>query len=447
MSQSPWRLTSIVAAAGAGVALACAVFHPGVMSPDSLGMYSEAIDGSISGMGQSPVMAWFWMWILRVHAGPFGLLLFQNMLFWTGLALVAAARRGGGAWPALSILFIGLFPTVFALIGILWKDVLLAGSLTCAVGLTLLGAKRRSRALLAAASVPLLGGLCFRVNALPAVVPLAVWLVAVWAAVGGRRHDWRGLMLGSVLLSFGLFGLSRLADRAVLPPGTGAAMNAFKESMLHDLAAIGVMSGDLRMPPYVLRGAPGMTLDNVRSAYDTADDNRFFYNPHWSNSALITRSREDLVELVRTWAGAVSAHPGVYLHHRWDVVLSIYQVRGVYYPFHTGIDPNSLGLEFTTRPLYVSVTSWLYATRQIFFRGWVFGVVSLAIVGIGARRGRWSAVAVSASGLLYASSYMVITSGSDFRYIWWLIVSTLLASTVVLSDYDEALPHSRDHAA
>ena len=67
------------------------------------------------------------------------------------------------------------------------------------------------------------------------------------------------------------------------------------------------------------------------------------------------------------------AHPGAYLARRADALASILQIRGVYYPFHTGIAPNDLGLEFVRGPVYDRVTSWLYDTRGFFFRGWLFG--------------------------------------------------------------------------
>ena len=66
---------------------------------------------------------------------------------------------------------------------------LLAVSLTLFVGVALTGARRRSTLLLAISIVPLMCGLSARVNALPAIVPLAAWLIALWFGVGGREND------------------------------------------------------------------------------------------------------------------------------------------------------------------------------------------------------------------------------------------------------------------
>jgi hypothetical protein len=148
----------------------------------------------------------------------------------------------------------------------------------------------------------------------------------------------------------------------------------------------------------------------------------------WDSDAFISNKQGHFQELVRVWAGAITAHPIAYLHRRWDAVATILQVRGVFYPFHTGIDSNEIGLRFMRSPVYEWLIHWLYRTQGIFFRGWLFGCLAILIVISGLRLRRWSAVAVCSSGLLYILPYLVLSTGSDFRYIWWMIVSTLLGA-------------------
>ena len=144
-----------------------------------------------------------------------------------------------------------------------------------------------------------------------------------------------------------------------------------------------------------------MTVDVIRAAYDPADVNLLIYNGAWSScrsgemcsSAFLTKDRAEFFELLRLWASAIAAHPGAYLGRRADALASSLQVRGVHYPFHTGIDPNDLNLEFAPGPVYERVTSWLYETRGLFFRGWLFACIAIVIVAIGVRLRRWSAVA------------------------------------------------------
>src|SRR5262245_58585698 len=118
------RIILIFLAAAFGVVVTCSVFYPGVMSPDSVGSYRDATTNVINGSSQVPILAFLWKYILKVIPSPFGPLLFQNLIFWSGLALVVSACRLSARGSVLVVLGVGFFPTVFALLGVLWKDIL-----------------------------------------------------------------------------------------------------------------------------------------------------------------------------------------------------------------------------------------------------------------------------------------------------------------------------------
>jgi hypothetical protein len=289
--------------------------------------------------------------------------------------------------------------------------------------------------LLAISVVPLMCGVSARVNTPPAIVPLAAWLIALWFAVTGRRAlRPRALVTVSVLFLLALLTVTKLFDRAIITRGSGSYTRSLQFAFFHDLAGIAVRTGDLRLPSHVYRALPNMTLSIIRAAYDPADVNLLIYNSAWDSSAFLTSDRAEFFELVRVWASAIAAHPGAYLRRRANAVAAGFQIQGVYYPFHTGIHPNDLGLEFVRRPLYERVTYWLSKTRGVFFRGWLFGCVAILVVVTGVRLRRWNAVAVCASGLFYVAPYVVVTTGADFRYIWWLIVSTIIGALLLLFD-------------
>lgn len=432
MTEARRRLIAIALATAAGITAVCIVYYPAVMSPDSIGMYQQAITGVIDGSRKQPLTAFLWMGILNAAPHPFALLLFQNLIFWSGLALIVGACRLGPAGSALSLLALGWWPTIFAQLGTLWSDVLLAASLTLCVGLALTGARRRSRALLAAALVPLWCGLALRTNGFPAIVPLTGWLIALWFSVTARRPP-RTLSFLTVwvLVLLILTAGWRVFSRAVVSGGSGAPTRSLQFALFHDLAGIAVRSGDLRLPSYVYRSLPHFDLDTVRAVYDPADVNRFVYNPRWRIDMFITQDPAEFQELVRVWRGAIAAHPSAYLGRRAEALATILQIHGVFYPFHKGIDPNDLGLRFVPRPLYERVTAGLDATRGIFFRGWLFGLGAIIVVILGWRRQRWSALAVCASGLCYVAPYSIVTTGSDFRYIWWMVVATLIGALLL----------------
>ena len=420
------RALAVSLAALTGISLTCSIFAPAVMSGDSLYMYRQAITGVVEA-GKPPMTAFIWMWILRLWPTPVALLLFQNVVFWGGLALLVSRCGFRPIGSALALLAIGFWPSVFALLGTLWSDVLLGAVLTLSVGLALSGARRRSRSALVGSLLLVFIAMSMRFNALPAIMPLVVWLVSLWT-----RLEWqaavrpRTLVAFSILLLLCMLMASIGLSRTIAARDSGGAMRSLQFSLYHDLAGIAVLTGDLRLPPHVYRSIPNLDLPLIRDAYDAADVNRLVYNPHWSADGFLTTNPAEFRELVSTWQGAIAAHPGAYVRRRLDALATILQIDSVYYPFHTGIDANDLGLRFADGPLYDRVTSWLYATRGIFFRSWVFAIVAILVLMVGLHRKRWSAVAVSSSGLLYVAPYAVVTTGSDFRYVWWLVLSALL---------------------
>ncbi len=419
--------------AAVGVAIVCALYAPGLMSSDSLYLYRQALSSAIEPDGKPPMTAYIWMWLVRLTPNPLILLLFQNVVFWTGLAAVTWAGGIRAHHSVVAILGIGLFPTVLAHLGTLWIDVMTAVMLTLFTGTALVGQRRRSRAILAASLLPLWCGMTARLNAVPAVIPLLVWFVMLWWDMEPRAVSRSRVAAAATALLFIFVVASQVFNRTVTGGPSGAGARALQFAMVHDLAGIAVQTGDLRLPTYVQRAPPALSLDMVRAAYDPADVNRLVYNPQWSSAKLITRDSTEFRELVDVWADAIMTHPGAYLHRRADAFASILQIREVFYPYHDGIDQNDLGLAFRRGSPYEHLMAFLRATRGVFFRGWCFGLVAVGVVVLAVRRREWSTVAVTSSGLCYVAPYVIITTGADFRYIWWMVVATLLGALMLLS--------------
>jgi hypothetical protein len=426
---------AVVLAAIVGIATVAWVYYPALMSPDSISMYRDALTGVLHGDRKMPLTAFLWAFILRVHEGPFPLLLFQNLIFWSGLALVVRSCGLSPAWSATAVLAIGAVPPVFALLGTLWADVLLGAFLVLFLGMALLARDRGSRSLLLLSLVPLWCGLAARTNGLPAVVPLAVWWAALWLGIARPERPRAGrVALHALLLLVMMVGATRLFVRAVVTGGTGASARGLQFSMFHDLAGISVHSGTLHLPAYVHRAIPGFTLDTMRAVYDPADVNKFVYNPGWRIEMFTTTDPVNARELRRTWWHAVRVHPGAYLRRRVDAITTGLQLRGVHYPFHAIIDSNDLGLVHDRRPVTERVLAFHTATRGLFFRGWLFLLASGAVVVAGWRHRRWSAVAAATSGICYVAPVALISAGADFRYIWWMIIATLVGALLLARD-------------
>jgi hypothetical protein len=430
------RLFSVLCAAGVGAASVAVVFYPGNMSPDSLHYFRQAISGVISGDVQPPVMAFVWMLLHRVVPGPFGMLLWHQLLFWTGLALMVLACRFRPIPSALCVLAVGWLPPIYGLLGVLWKDVGMGAGLTLGAGLVLYGKRRRSPRVIAMAMVPLFYALTMRLNGAPAIIPLAGWVCVEWVAARGRWLSSRAVVAASVAVTIAMVVLNSAVARMIVnnprPPIPGTT--PLQYSMIHDLAGISVRIRELRLPDYLLRAQPALDMATLDELYTAADVNTLVFDPRWDNDVFVAHDQSSFDELAQVWWQAVRAHPRAYLGHRAGVVRSILQVDGVDTPFVSGIHENDLGLRFEPSRLNTVVVRLLRRSEPIVFKGSAFLAVAIVLIVTGVRRHFVASVVLCSSGVLYILPYAVISSGSDFRYIWWLLIATALAIVVRISE-------------
>jgi len=435
-SKSFIRSASVTGAVSAGIAATVLVFRPGVMSPDSLGQFREALTGVFTMDASPPMMSFVWRQLLRVIPGPLGMMVFHASMFWIGLGLIAAACTTSAVGGSLLVLGTGFFPPVFALLGTLWKDVGLGAAFTLVVGMILMGQKQGSRRLVLLSFLPLFYGTAVRFNAAPAAFPLACLLCV--ALAGPRRASRRNvstLLAVSTLVTVFLVALVSAVNAAVVSQRSTGANLALQGSMLHDLAGMSLRTRTLLVPEYLRR--PPISLEWLRERYKPGDGgNSFLYQFDF----IFAQDEQQYKQLQQAWRTAVISHPSSYLAQRGQVILTIFQIRGIYDPFHRRIDPNTLGLVFPSRPVYERTVAFLDDVTALFFRGWFFLALAFVVAVAGARRRVWSAVAVAASGICYVLPYVAVTGGSDFRYIWWMLLAALLSFTVLMCHQTSCLP-------
>jgi hypothetical protein len=412
-----------------GIALVVLCFHPGYMSADSVDQLTQARSGLYT-THHPPLMAWLWSWLDRVTPGPIGMLVLQNVLFWSALGILAFFTRKmpailAGGW----VLVVGLLPPCFSFIGTIWKDVHLGVWLLFASVLLVLATRYRSRSRwLALASLPFLFyGNAVRPNGLFAMVPLALWAVAVLAPSATRSIQ---IALGIVLAAALQLSAACVQDHLA----RGGRSYGFQYTLLYDLSAISVGSGENLLPSHSQRGPTIVTLSRLRQLYtpDNPDPLFFHDEPHlWGTS-----DPQQVRTTVVRWFGAVMHHPRIYLHHRLEILEGLLGLHSIGYTFHHGIDPNTLGVSLTPSIWNQRAMRYLDSTaKSPLFRSWVYLMLIVAVVGWMAFRRRWlppEVVALSASAFCYAIPYALISPSQDFRYLWWPVLVALLLPVVAL---------------
>ena len=413
----------------AGFALTVAAFYPGLMSPDSIDQLAQGHGWQFTDI-HPPVMSALWGLLDRVWPGPALMLLFHNALFWGAAALFWRLTRDRSPLWGLAFAAFGFTPQVWALLGTIWKDVGLGAALLLASAL-LYAAERRGWRYGVPAAFPLLFyGYGARLNAAPAVLPLALWsgfiACRLWPGLRARAASFRLL---PALLGLAYFALLAGAVAATTRALTGGQTRyPYQQVLLHDLAAVSKETGRPEFPAYITAGE-NFSAGRVAERYSTEWINTLIYG---SPPLLpVTVNPEQIRSLRAAWWEAVSRHPLAYLRHRWAVFSSLtgFGTPYVYKPFYpaTGMN-NPPPFRRPTSALTRALTSYFFFFgNSPFFRGFVWILACLALAYLSLRLGLGgdlrAVFALSASGFLYSAAYFFVTPSSEFRYLWWTVLA------------------------
>ncbi|GEM_PF-2516685 len=423
-----------------------AVYYPGYMSPDSVAMLSQARTGVTSNV-YSPLMSYVWRVCDHVLPGPGGMLIFQNLVYWLSLAVLAASATAN---RLLRCLFVasGLSIPNFAMLGTLWKDVGMEGFLLATVAASLSAWRLRRVWPLAAAATGLFFACGYRQNA----VILAPAMIAIMLYCLSRFHTPPPKIRNNGLLPAYYAGLGIGVLAALLLPLH--LLNNYKiqdarlwsAAMIHDLAGISVFQNANYLPPYVNRD--GLTVSDLKHMYSPLHANSLFVpssrkilgveNP--SDKALsYTLTDAEARDLPFYWFTTVVDHFGSYLHHRLLIAsrLLVLRTGQPWYPYINGIDLNPFGLTFHRSRLNAMVNriTEYAAFATPWYSAWAYYVIVTlaAVVSFFWRfRYAWIVRWLTASMWLYFLSIFVFGMSGDFRYNIWALACAPLCVFLLL---------------
>jgi len=256
-----------------------------------------------------PVMATYWRWLEVVVAGPTGMLLVQATLFLWGLYRILRRRLEPrlAAWLAAGLL---LFPPILTPMAPVWKDAQMVAFLVAGLALALDdGWPRRALGvalLVLAAAV--------RDNAPMALPPLCLLIVATWAP----RRWW--IVVGlAALLTVGITGVAGVAN-AVNTDEHDYAW--YKTVAIFDIA--GTICDSDMTDAEIQRALAGSGLypePVTRARICKVYSPRVWFKLSFggADSVFLPVPKDDLLLHRRAvWLDLIRAHPGAFLHHRWD---------------------------------------------------------------------------------------------------------------------------------
>jgi hypothetical protein len=424
-----------------GFALEIFAFWPGLMSVDSVEQYTQAVLGRYNDH-HPPIMSWVWSWTNRVIVGPGGMLAFHLAMLWIGLWAIAEGARRHGLRYAWLIVPVGVLPFIASIAGVIWKDLGMAYALLCAGGLLYLAetcGEGLRRTVIAVALLLIAYATLVRANGAFAALALAVYAAAMLFPRIVRGHT---VAIGVAFVALVLGG-QQLLERKLLD---ASPRHLSQLVMLFDLAGMACSGVEVDIPAAFL--APGYDRAVLCRAYDPDQVDTLLFAP---TSPLQQSFDADAVRaLRRSWIGAALANPGPYLAHRthsFTGLLGLHEVPRHYrYLRQPYMQSNPWGFAFTPNAL----SSALDASVDALADSWVFNgalwvvvaTVLLALIAVGRLRASFEE-ALLASALMNALPYFVFSLAPNYRFIYWTVLATTVALTLLaLRLISAAIRHS-----
>ncbi len=412
-------------------------FYPGLMSPDSLANLNGGRENLIHDIN-SPLMSYLWGNLDRIIPGPALMFVLQNAIFWTAGAIFWRMNKRKSFGLALVIVLLGLLPQILSQLTTVWKDVGLGASLFLTTALVYQANETKSKFALFISPVFLFYGYAARLNALPAILPLAIWT----GIVAARIFEIEKKKLVPIFIGCAYFAaLSATVYFVTYRITDGRTVYPAQQIFLYDLAAISAERNEALFPEYVLR-YKDFSMETVKARYNprAVSDLIFADIPNQGDSAVLplTENAEEISGLRGKWLETVAAHPLSYLKHRGKVFAQLigldYSVTRPFWDIGYASSPPEFrgGENFGGDLLTKYFGLFRRPVMQTFaFRGFIWLALSAFFLYQSLKNrlhGDWEIVFVFASsGLLFALAYFPTTPSTEFRYLFWSAISSATA--------------------
>jgi hypothetical protein len=434
------RALPVIALTLACFALTLRIFYPGVMTYDAFYIHSYIALGR-AGDWQSPLMTALWAVIDPIAPGSGSMFLLIATVYWLAFAALALTLARKSPWLGLAALALALAPPAFVFVGIIWRDILLAGAWLLAAALAFAVAERRGVWRLAAQALALAllaFGFLLRPNALFAAPILAAYLV--WSA----RFDLKRAAILYVPAAAVLAALAPLVYYVML--------NAKHEQPLHaifvfDLGGITHFIKENQFPVTWSADETALLTDRCYEPTDwdiywTRDPCRFVMKKLEGEKLFGTPA------LTQAWLRAIVAHPLAYLEHRIAVTVNFLANRTLTMWTIDIAHPDRT--VFADNPWFMAlkaVNDRLAATPLFRAGTWLLLCVVWCVVGWRRRATPSGAFLVGTCGsaVVYMATFLPVGVAGDFRYALWAVLAGLSGAAVVAMR--EARPAERQEPA
>ncbi len=359
--------------------------------------------------------------------GP--ILLIQQALFWSGLALLAWSTFKGAISRVLFFMVVAILPPIWITEILLWKEAWTLSFLSLSIGAMFAYMKNRRLLYGVVAILSAILLTATRQNAVLLTFP-AFYVVARMAAVQTRKvktKQSRAIFTST----FAILLIVALGVNWVINIRGKQRCHIWHHGLLWDLAAISISEERMLIPDEFRKCGEAGSLARIRLYFTCYHSDPLFflqgsplklYGTPWSGCY----ERPPLGMLLERWLDTILTYPGAYLRHRLIYLKHLLNIPDVSNDW-LGMTYYRIDSEFTPKANRSSLFD-LIRTSQIYeavvlgipFRGWIYPVVFL-LSGIGLARKAsiedtylWM---LWLAGIAYFASFMVIGSGAVMRYL------------------------------
>ena len=431
--------------------------YPGFMSTDSVGQLTQARTNRFDDW-HPPIMALIWRYIDMIWPGPFGMLLLDLLLVWGGTFLIVRYAFPSRIWLQVLIpLLVVFFPPVFSVIGVIWKDIFMAGCLL--MGFGLLAAAQHSQYRRKLSPLKKIGMLCgsifffllataLRHNAIIAVMPGFIFLGIIWF--------FKRKLLAIRILQISSFTIFATVMCLIISTTLNSSiadkkLHAWQTVALFDIA--GVIAN--MEQPLNNRANFLLELGNIKRHPDIKPSQvrRKYQSWYW---APLTRGKRAVfslstdaneLQLLKTvWVKAFLYDPKAYFKHRWAMFEHVLGISSldlwspIYMkPVERGAHRKLVDHYYELSSVQQTVKKWLFKVKNktLIYQPVIYFVLAVlltpACLWIAFKNGYWMFLFLNLSGILYEASLFLLAPSFDFRYSHWMILTTLITMLATVS--------------
>ncbi len=422
-------MVSVVALVAIGFGVTLLIFYPGVMTFDAKYVYEDIAKGTY-GDWQSPVMVWLWGLIDPIAPGAGSVFLLTATTYWMGFGILSLVLASRGKAAALLLPLLAMTPPALALVGSIWRDILLATCWLLAAAVAYAVSEQRSpvrwigQAL--ALSLVVLGVL-LRPNALLAAPLLAAYVV--WIS----RVTLLRILMFYIPAAIVLFGIVQVVYYGMLD---AKRQHPLQTIMIFDLGGISHFAKQNQFPVEWSEAENAMLLDKCYQP--TLWDIYWRLEPCDFVMRKVEREKGlfGTPAISKAWLQAILRHPVAYLQHRSAFMWNFLAADNL--TMWTADIERPTQKVFVDRNAFnamVSVHDLLKPTPLLRVGFWLLACIVVCCVGWRRSPPREAAFALGVCGCatIYVLSFYAVGVASDFRYGYWAVLAGMAGAVVVWS--------------